>query len=62
MGRRLADHVIEPRLPQTEGGELSMNGLLRIEKQLFFVIKNGQPYIDYALSVENLDPPERLEI
>ena len=60
-GIRLADHVIEPRLPETEGGEFSMRDLSRIEKQLFFVIKNGQPYIDYALSVENLDP-ERLEI
>lgn len=60
-GRRLADHVIAPRLPETEGGEFSMSDLSRIEKQIFYVIKNGQPYIDYTLSVENLDR-ERLEI
>ena len=60
-GERLADYLIDERTKQGAAGTDPIQGGSKIERQIRTVLRNSEPFIDYPLSIENLDPV-RLEI
>ena len=54
-GQRLADYVSDIRDLEAETGTYTEQTLTKIERQILFVLHNSQPFIDYRLSIENLD-------
>ena len=60
-GERLADHLIDKRNSEIENGVYSEQSLSKVEKQIFYILHSSQPFIDYPLSIKNLDP-NKLEI
>ena len=54
-GKRLADHLSGKRESEVEPGVDSEGTLTKIEQQTLFVLRNSQPFIDYPLSMKNLD-------
>ena len=54
-GKRLADHLSDKRKCEAEAGVDSERTLSKIEQQTLFVLRNSQPFIDYPLSIKNLD-------
>ena len=55
-GKRLADCLLETRNSELESGTYSGNTLTKIERQIFFIMRNSEPFIDYPGSIRNLDP------
>lgn len=55
-GQRLADYLSDIRDLEAKAGTYSDQTLAKIERQILFVLHNSQPFIDYRLSIENLDP------
>jgi len=55
-GRELADYVSDIRDQEAKAGTYLEQTLTKIERQIVFVLHNSQPFIDYRLSVEDLDP------
>ena len=55
-GKRLADHLSDMRESESKADVHSKLYLSKIERQTFFVLRNSQPFINYPLSVKNLDP------
>ena len=60
-GERLANHLISERASQAKVGGGPAQGGSKIERQIRSVIRNSEPFIDYPMSLENLDPA-KLEI
>ena len=54
-GRRLADSLCDKRGSEAQEGTYSEQTLTKIERQIRYTLRNSQPFIDYPLSVENLD-------
>lgn len=60
-GERLANHLVEKRESEYGAGTYSKAMLTGIEQQIFGVQWSSEPFIDYRLSVDDLDP-SKLEI
>lgn len=60
-GERLATYLISARASQTEREGGSPQVKSKIERQIDYVIRNSEPFIDYPGSIERLDPAQ-LEI
>ena len=46
-GKRLADYLLETRDSELDSGTYSENSLTKIERQLLFIMRNSEPFIDY---------------
>ena len=55
-GKRLADSLLEMRDSEWESGTYSEDALTKIERQVLFMMRNSEPFIDYPGSIQNLDP------
>lgn len=55
-GKRLADCLLEMRDSEWESGTYSEDALTKIERQVLFMMRNSEPFIDYPGSIRNLDP------
>ena len=55
-GKRLADCLIDARDSEYEAGTYSEQSLSKIERQILFILRNSEPFIDYPGSIRNLDP------
>ena len=55
-GQRLGDHLSHTRDSEAKAGIYSELSLSKIERQTLFVLRNSEPFIDYPLSIENVDP------
>ena len=55
-GRRLADCLLETRNSELESGTYSELTLPKIERQVLFILRNSEPFIDYPGSILNLNP------
>ena len=55
-GKRLADCLLETRNSELESGTYSEHTLTKIERQLSFIMRSSEPFIDYPGSIRNLDP------
>ena len=55
-GKRLANCLLETRNSELESRTYSEHTLTRIERQLLFIMRNSEPFIDYPGSIQNLDP------
>ena len=55
-GKRLADCLLETRNSEPESGTYSEHTSTKIERQLLFIMRNSEPFIDYPGSISNLDP------
>lgn len=55
-GQRLADYLSDIRDLEAKDGTYSEQTLTKIERQILFVLHNSQPFIDYRMSIEKLDP------
>ena len=55
-GERLADCLLETRDSELESGTYSEHSLTKIERQLLFIMRNSEPFIDYLGSIRHLDP------
>ena len=54
-GARLADDLSDRRESEAKAEAHSEQTLTKIERQILFALRSSQPYIDYPLSIENLD-------
>ena len=55
-GKRLGDHLSDKRESEAEVGVYPEPTLSKIERQTLFVLRNSEPFINYPLSIKNLDP------
>ena len=55
-GKRLADRLLETRNSELDLGTYSEHTLTKIERQLLFIMRSSEPFIDYPGSIRNLDP------
>ena len=55
-GKRLADCLLEMRDSEWKSGTYSEDALTKIERQVLFMMRNSEPFIDYTGSIQNLDP------
>ena len=55
-GMRLAGYLSDQRENEYQNGDYSEENLSKIEKQILLVYQDGQPFIDYPLSIEHLRP------
>ena len=54
-GTKLANYLGDERESESQAGTYSEQKLTKIERQILFALRNSQPFIDYPLSIENLD-------
>lgn len=60
-GNRLADYLSDQREQEYLQGTYLEERLSKIERQVFSILRNSEPYIDYPRSIEKLSP-SNLEI
>lgn len=54
-GERLARHLTLLRESQLEAGQYTEDGLTKIERQIFWVLRASEPNINYPLSIRNMN-------
>ena len=55
-GKRLADCLLKTRNSELDSGTYSEHTLTKMERQILFIMRSSEPFIDYPGSIRNLDP------